>query len=220
MLQPSTLQFLAQLKKNNNKVWFDAHRDRYLAAKADFENLIQQIITEYGKVDPEIGHLQVKECVFRIFRDVRFSKDKTPYKVHFAAGFNKGGKRVHFPGYYLHIQPGGLTYCGGGIWHPDVADLKKIRQEIDYNFDEFTSILKEKKFKKLFGVLEEDDKLSRIPQGYEDSNPAAEYLKLKSYITGASFDDQALTSKGLVKKVVSTFFAIKPLIDFLGRALD
>ncbi|MCO6496611.1 MAG: DUF2461 domain-containing protein [Chitinophagaceae bacterium] len=220
MLQPSTVRFLSQLKRNNNKPWFDAHREQYLAAKEDFDNLVQEIINEYGKVDPEIGALQVKDCVFRIYRDIRFSKDKTPYKTHFAAGFNRGGKRVHFPGFYFHVQPGGLTYCGGGIWHPDNEELKKVRQEIDYNLEEFEAILNEKKFKKLFGPLEEDDKLTRAPKGYEEDNPAIEYLKLKSFITGVAFDDEALTHKGLVTKVVNTFKTMKPFIDFLSRALD
>lgn len=220
MLQPETIKFLSQLKRNNNKPWFDSHKEKYLAAKEDFEELVKQIIMGLGKADPDIGNLQYKSCIFRIYRDVRFSKDKTPYKTHFAARFARGGKEVHFPCYYLHIEPGGATDCGGGIWRPSNEDLKKVRQEIDYNFAEFRSIVQSNKFKKLFGGLEEEDALSRAPQGYGDDNPAIEYLKLKSFFAGAIFDDDILTSKNLVKKILSTFETTKPLIDFLCRALD
>ncbi len=220
MLQQSTIRFLTNLKKNNNKAWFDAHKDAYLDAKSDFEELVQRVIIEYRKTDVDIGALQVKDCVFRIYKDVRFSKDKTPYKTHLAAGFNLGGKKVHFPGYYFHAEPGGLSFCGGGIWHPDVPELKKIRQEIDYNFKEFKEVIEERKFKKLFDSLDSEEKLSRAPQGYDEDNPALEYLKLKNYIAGISISDQELTSGNLVKKIVSTFKAMKPLIDFLSRAIE
>lgn len=219
MIQPATLTFLRQLKRNNNKPWFDAHKDQYLAAKADFDQLVQQVIEQFGKVDPAIGGLQIKDCVFRIYKDVRFSKDKTPYKVNFAAGFNSGGKRVHLPGYYFHMEPGGNTFCGGGIWMPESDALKKIRQEIDYNFTEFEGILKERSFKKLFGALDDEGALSRPPQGYDAGNPAIDYLKMKSYIVGRSMDDATLQSSRLVKEIVHTFSTMKPLIDFLMRAL-
>lgn len=220
MLQPATLTFLRQLKRHNEKTWFDAHKEQYLAAKADFDAFVGQIIHAFGETDPDIGNLQVKDCIFRIYKDVRFSKDKTPYKTHFAAGFNRGGKKVHYPGYYFHAEPGGYTYCGGGIWHPATPELKQIRQEIDYNYDEFLSIVRDKKFTRLFGTLEEDDKLVRPPQGYEEDNPAIEYLKMRNYITGVGFTDEDLTSKTLVKKVTHAFTVMKPFIDFLGRALE
>ncbi|TAM98571.1 MAG: DUF2461 domain-containing protein [Chitinophagaceae bacterium] len=220
MLQPSTITFLRQLKRHNQKAWFDINKEKYLDAKADFENLVQQIIVEYGKIDPDIAALQVKDCVFRIYKDVRFSKDKTPYKTHFAAGINKGGKKVHFPGYYFHAEPGGYTYCGGGIWRPDAAELKKIRQEIDYNLEDFKSIIKDKRFLRLLGDLDDADTLVRAPQGYEEDNPAIKYLKMRSFITGVSFTDEELTSKELLKKIIHTFTVMKPFIDFLSTALE
>ncbi len=220
MLQPETIQFLTRLKRNNNKPWFDAHKNEYLAAKEDFEELVKQVITEFSKTDPDIGNLQYKNCIFRIYRDVRFRKDKTPYKTHLAARFARGGKEVHFPCYYMHIEPGGLSAFGGGIWRPANEELKMVRQEIDYNLKEFEAILHDRKFKKLFGQLEQDDKLSRAPQGYEDNDPAIEYLKLKSFFVEADIEDDILTSKQLIKKITSTFGTAKPLIDFLGRSLD
>lgn len=220
MLQANTIKFLKNLRKNNNKPWFDAHKNDYLAAKEDFEALVKEVIEVYSKTDTSLSGLQVKDCVFRIYKDVRFSKDKTPYKVSMAASFNKGGKKVHLPGYYLHIEPGGNCFCGGGIWLPDAPELKKIRQEIDYNFKAFRSIITEKTFGKLFGKMEDESALSRPPQGYDGDNPAIEYLRMKSYIVGRGFTDEELASSKLLKEVVKTFTAMKPLIDFLSRALD
>lgn len=220
MLQPYTVKFLKQLKKNNNKLWFDSHKKQYLAAKEDFEELVKQIIIRFGKIDADIGSLQYKNCIFRIYRDVRFSKDKTPYKTHLAARFTRNGQAVHFPTYYLHIEPGGMTDVGGGIWRPDTEELQKVRQEIDYNYKKFDSIVKSKKFQKYFDGLEQEDLLSRPPKGYDEDNPAIEYLKLKSFFAGTVLEDKDLTSENLVSKITSIFEATKPLVDFLCRALD
>ena len=114
MLQNSTIKFLKDLKKNNNKPWFDTNRKRYEDAKNDFENFIQAVIDAYGKKDKTIASLKAKDCVFRIYRDVRFCKDKTPYKTNFGASMNKGGKKVTGAGYYFHLEPGQL-FLGGGI---------------------------------------------------------------------------------------------------------
>ncbi len=220
MLLASTVKFLKNLRKNNNRPWFDAHRNDYLAAKEDFEALVKKVIEEYSKMDTSLAGLQVKDCVFRIYKDVRFSKDKTPYKVSMAASFNKGGKKVHLPGYYLHIEPGGNCFCGGGIWLPEAPELKKIRQEIDYNFKEFHSIITEKNFLKLFDKLEDEGALSRPPQGYDAGNPAIEYLKMKSYIVSRGFTDEELTSSRLLKEIIKTFSTMKPMIAFLQKAMD
>jgi uncharacterized protein (TIGR02453 family) len=220
MIQPKTLTFLRQLKKNNEKTWFDQHKEQYLAAKTDFEVLVARLIEGLGKTDPELGALRLKDCVFRIYKDVRFSHDKTPYKVHFAAGFIRGGKKVHYPGYYFHLEPGGNSYCGGGIWRPEAPELKKIRQEIDYNYEEFRSIVRGRKFLRLFGPLEDEDALVRPPQGYHEDNPAIEVLKFRNYIAGTGIDDALLTSPRLAGKILEIFATLSPLIDFLGRAGD
>lgn len=220
MLQPDTLRFLSQLKRNNNKPWFDAHKEKYLAAKSDFENLIQQIISGYGKSDADIGLLKVKDCVFRIYRDVRFSKNKNPYKNYFAAEIHKGGKKVYYPGFYISIEPGDHSFCGGGLWHPEGDYLKNVRQEIDYNFEAFRSILEAKKFRSLLGSLEQYDKLTRPPKGYDESNPAIEFLKLKSFIADVRLSDEDLISKDLVKKILNIFTAMKPFVDFLSSAME
>jgi uncharacterized protein (TIGR02453 family) len=222
MLQPATLKFLKDLEKNNNKPWFDDHRKFYDAAKADFAAFIQKVIDQHGKKDPTIKNLVAKDCMFRINRDIRFSKDKSPYKNNFGASMNKGGKQsISSAGYYFHLQPG-RSFAGGGIWMPSAEDLKKVRQEIDYNYADFKKIIKAKKFKDVYGDLSHDAefKLSRIPKGYDPSNPAAEYLKLKSFITMISLKDADLTSAELVKKTLTAFSALQPLVEFINRSLE
>src|SRR5690349_4720714 len=221
MIQQSALKFLKDLTKNNNKPWFEAHRAQYEAARADFGGFIQKVIDTYGKKDASIKHLTAKECMFRINRDVRFSKDKSPYKNNFGASINKGGKQATATGgYYFHLQPG-QAFCGGGIWMPEPEFLRKIRQEVDYNFKEFKSIIGSRKFKSVYGDVSHDAeyKLTRVPKGYEADNPAAEYLKLKSFVAMIEFKDSDLTSKGLLKKTVTAFETLKPLLNFMDRAM-
>lgn len=221
MLQSATLKFLKDLQKNNNKPWFDVNRKRYEAARADFASFIQQVIDKHGKKDPGIRNLVAKDCMFRINRDIRFSKDKSPYKNNFGASINKGGKQsIASAGYYFHLQPG-ASFTGGGIWMPAPEDLRKVRQEIDYNFNDFKKIIGSKAFKSVYGDLSHDAeyKLSRVPKGYEAENPAAEYLKLKSFVTMIPIRDTELTSKGLVEKTTKAFAALQPLVEFINHSL-
>ncbi|MFT3748306.1 MAG: DUF2461 domain-containing protein [Agriterribacter sp.] len=220
MLQQSTIQFLKSLEKNNNKPWFDANRPKYEIAKKDFENFIQELIDAYGKKDASVASLTAKECMFRINRDIRFSKDKTPYKKNFAASINRGGKKSTFAGYYFHLEPGN-SFIGGGIWMPMPAETQKIRQEIDYCFDEFKKIITAKKFTATYKTLDQDAelRLANVPKGYTKDNPAADYLKYKSWIAMRAFTDTELTAKDLVKKSVEAFVALQPLIEFLNRAI-
>lgn len=221
MLQTSTLTYIKKLQKNNNKPWFEENRLLFNEAKDDFEKLVKDIITSFGKVDADIAPVEAKNCIFRQYRDIRFSKDKTPYKTHMGASFDKGGKKSGFAGYYLHLEPGNKSMAGGGIWMPEAAQLKKIRQEIDYSWDEFSGIINQKDFKKVYGDLEHGEfKLSREPKGYEKDNPAIEYLKLKSLVAMQTLTDDDLVSKGLLQKIVSAFTALMPLIKFINRSLE
>ncbi|HEY4062007.1 MAG TPA: DUF2461 domain-containing protein [Puia sp.] len=220
MLQASTLKFLKDLKKNNNKPWFEKNKSVYLDAKEDLDVFVQQVIDGLGKTDPDIAPLQPKDCTYRIYRDVRFSKDKTPYKTHLGAYFNKGGKKMPTAGYYFHFEPG-RNMAGGGLWMPQAPDLNKVRQEIDYNFAEWVKILKSRSFTKTFPEgLGREDLLSRPPKGYDDENPAIEYLKLKSFIVTRSFTDAEMQSKSTLKEVLKTFVTMKEFIDFLNRSLE
>ncbi|MFT3902268.1 MAG: DUF2461 domain-containing protein [Niabella sp.] len=219
MLQPATIKFLQALADTNHKPWFDAHRSEYEAARMDFIDFVQHVIDKFSEKEPKIGHLRAKDCLFRINRDVRFSKDKSPYKRNFAASINAEGKKSPKAGYYLHVEPGN-SFVGGGVWQPLPEHLAKIRQEIDYNLQDFEKLVKNAKFQKLYGGLsvEEGQFLSRVPKGYEPDNPAAEYLKHKSFVAMAAVSDAQLTGKGLLKQVTDAFEAIKPLNDFINEA--
>jgi len=218
MLQATTVTFLRQLGKNNNKPWFDAHRTEYETAKADFEVFVQQLLDGVAVGEPVFKEQKPKDCIFRIFRDVRFSKDKTPYKPNFGAFFSKGGRKYPGAGYYVHIEPGGKSFAGGGLWQPETPILKSVRQEIDYNFAEFDKIVSDKKFGKLFGKVS-GEQLKSLPQGYKDDNPAIEYLKMKSFVVMHPLDDETLTSKSFAKNTVGVFTAMRPFAEFLNRAV-
>lgn len=221
MIQPSTISFLEKLKKNNNKPWFDENRVAYETAKEDFEKFVASVLGKLGMIDQSVADLKPRDCTFRINRDIRFSKDKTPYKTNFAMYIAKGGKKTRYGGYYFHCEPGG-AFLAGGIWMPMAPELKKLRQEIDYNWKEFRAIVSGKKFSQTFVDLEKtgETSLVRPPKGYEEENPAIEYLKLKSFIATTQVPDPALTSKDLEKKLLDHFKTIKPLVDFLNRGIE
>ncbi|HEY4335162.1 MAG TPA: DUF2461 domain-containing protein [Puia sp.] len=220
MLQVSTLKFLKDLKKNNNKPWFEKNKSVYLDAKEDMDLFVQQVIEGFSKTDPEIATLHPKDCTYRIYRDVRFSPDKTPYKTHMGAYLNKGGKKVPTAGYYLHIEPGG-SMAGGGLWMPQAPELSKVRQEIDYSLAEWTKILGDRNFKKNFAEgLGQEDMLTRPPKGYDDQNPAIEYLKLKSFIVTRNFTDDEVRSSAFLKEILKTFASMTPFVRFLNQAIE
>ncbi len=219
MLQPGTLSFLQKLAKNNNKEWFDQHRDDYAGAKEDYEMLVTEILRGLAATEPLFKEQKAKDCIFRIFRDVRFSKDKTPYKPNFGAFFSRGGRKFPGAGYYLHLEPGGKSFAGGGLWMPEPPILKSVRQEVDYNFAEFKKIIEDKKFKKYFSKIE-GEQLVKLPQGYSPDNAAAEYLRHKSFVVTHKLDDVTISSKGMAKKAMEVFSSMKPFIDFLNRSLD
>ncbi len=222
MLQKTTLSFLKELKKNNTKEWFDTNRKKYEAAKADFAALTNAVIHGLGKKDPFVASLLAKDCTFRINRDVRFSKNKDPYKTNMGMYLSRGGKKSLFSGYYFHLEPGGNSFMGGGLYMPEPDVIKKVRQEIDYNWDEFNKIIGQKKFKTVYKELQREEGmvLSREPKGYEKDNPAIEYIKLKSWVATAPVTDQLLTSDHLVKEIVAAFETLQPMIIFLNKAIE
>lgn len=222
MLHPKTIQFLVKLKKNNSREWFNQHRDDYDSAKENFIELVNQILTQVGKIDQDLSVLTYKDCIFRINRDVRFSKNKDPYKNNMAAYFVKGGKKSWLAGYYFHCEPGGKSFIGGGLYGGEPDQIKKVRQEIDYNWSAFKGILQHKQFKKMFGDLSRQEGMSLIrePKGYEKDNPAIDYIKLKNFIVSVPVADEELTDKVLVKKIITAFSTMQPLLQFLNRAME
>ncbi|MDX2130415.1 MAG: DUF2461 domain-containing protein [Chloroherpetonaceae bacterium] len=224
MLQPSTLNFLRNLKKNNHKEWFDKNREKYEAAKEDFHGLVQEVIIGLSLQDKEIAaaNLQVKDCTFRINRDVRFSKDKSPYKSHFAASFNRDKKKMeNSAGYYLHIEPSIQNFIAGGIYMPMPPRLNELRQLISKEFDAWEKIVSEKGFKKSFPKgVDGIQTLTRPPKGFSEDDPAVEYLKMKSYLVEAELTQDDILSKNLGKKILSGFKAMQPMIEFLNQKVN
>lgn len=222
MIQLSTISFLEKLKKNNNKPWFEKHREEYLSSKNDFENFVQQLISTISIFDSDIKELQPKNCTFRINRDIRFSKDKTPYKTNMGASFNRGGKKSIFAGYYFHLEPGEKSFAGGGLWMPMPPDLKKLRQEIDYCLPEFSKILNAPSFRTQYNgiTMEKDQMLVNVPKGYDKENPAAKFLKLKSFTAIKNIPDHQLTSHNLASDASKIFKALTPLVKFINRAFE
>jgi uncharacterized protein (TIGR02453 family) len=221
MIQPSTLSYLKKLARNNNKEWFDKHRTEYDAVKKNFELVVQEAVDRHSKIDPDLTGLEAKKCIFRINRDVRFSKDKTPYKTNLGASMSRGGKKSVFADYYMHIEPG-KSFVGGGMWMPEAVDLRKVRQEIDYCWDEFNRIVSSPGFRKYYGTLYRSDgvEMTRVPQGFEKDNPAAAFLKLKHIIGIYEMPDEDVTSKGFINKVLNAYKALMPMVKFLNRALE
>lgn len=222
MLQPATLRFLKGLARNNHKEWLDAHRTDYESAKADFHQLVEHLLRSLDKNEPVLSSLQPKDCIFRINRDVRFSKDKSPYKTNMGASIKAGGKKSLLAGYYVHIEPGGKSFVGGGLYMPEPATLHQVRQEIDYSWDEFSRLLRAPGFKKSYGSLEkwEGMVLSREPKGYEKDNPAIEFLKMKSFVATMPLTDQQLVEKNLLRTLLQALNNLRPLLQFMNRAIE
>jgi len=210
--------FLKDLSVNNNREWFAENKFRYEASRSAFISLVTSLHKEISVFDENIRILDPKECIFRIFRDVRFSKDKSPYKTNFGAYMNLNGKKVNNGGYYFHLEPGNSFLCGG-IYMPQPSVLKLLRQDVYYNFDEFNRIISEKKFKDYFGDVS-GSKLQRLPPEFPKEFRGAEYLKLKDYLAMHPYDPEQFNEKELIAYVAKVFRAMKPLNDFLNRAVS
>jgi len=220
MQNEKIFSFLKALKKNNNREWFEKNKHKYLDAKAEFEFLVHDLIKGISKFDKKINpDTEAKDCVFRIYKDVRFSKDKTPYKTHFGAYFSPGGRKSSEAGYYFHLEPGSV-FLAGGNWQPEPAQLNAIRQEIDYNGGKLTSILNSKNFKKYFDGLSEEDKLKTVPKGFDKDHKHLEFLKLKSFIAYSKFTDKKVAANDFYKQVCDGYKAMYPFIAFLREAAD
>ena len=214
-----TFKFLKDLSKNNNKEWFTANKKRYEVAKADFEAFVTDMVKNMAKFDPPIGNLEPKKCIFRIYRDTRFSKDKTPYKSNMGANFSVSPSKIHdYAGYYIHIEPG-KSFLAGGAYEPQSPWINNIRQEIDYNTKEFKKIISAAPFKKNFGEIK-GDKLKTVPKGFPKDHPELSLLQYKSFLLVHDVDDKLVTSDGFMKHLVDVYKSMKPFNDFLNRAAE
>jgi uncharacterized protein (TIGR02453 family) len=206
------------LKDNNYREWFNENKQWYERSRADFEQLVSKVVGAVATFDPEIGYLDPKKCIFRIYRDVRFSIDKSPYKTHFGAVMHPAGM-AKTSGYYLHIDPAEcLLTCGHYMLPPD--QLKKMRKGIYDDFETFQSIIGKKTFKKEFGDLYRDeDALRRVPNGFDSNHPAAEYMKLKHFYVQKQVSQEEVFSSGFVDYAVSIYKQMQPLSEFLNDLL-
>ncbi|MFT3979357.1 MAG: DUF2461 domain-containing protein [Ferruginibacter sp.] len=220
MITKNILRFLSSIKKNNNKAWLDANRSLYDTSKEEFTAEVAEILKGIATFDNAYSNLTPKDCMFRLNRDIRFSKEKHPYKTNYAAYFNPAGKKGEGAGYYFHLEPG-KSFAAAGLWQPPTGHLANIRQEIDYNLAEWRKIVSNKKFREIFNQgFDKSESLVRAPKGYEENNPGIEFLKMKSFIVSRSFTDEELQDKNFSRQLVKTFESAKPLVDFINRSMD
>jgi len=209
----STLKFLADLRRHNDRLWFAENRSRYEAAREDLYLFVQAVIDEIVKFDPIFKGLEAKNCIYRINRDIRFTNDKTIYKTNFGAFMVRGGNGDRFPGYYLHIEPG-QSFISGGSYIPPAPWLKAIRERIAIEGDNLVKILNNREFRKYFNGLE-GEKLKLPPRGFSKDHPHIELIKMKSFLTEKPLTDSEVVDPGFFEVVTGAFRAMKPLNDFL-----
>ena len=218
-ISKATFQFLKDLKENNDRDWFTANKDRYQSAKEEFDHFINALISEIAKFDPHIAHFTAKDCVFRIYRDVRFSKDKSPYKTHFGAHVTSAPKKseIHTrAGYYIHLEPG-ASMLAGGAYLPESKWLRSIREKIYSETKDFKKILHSKTFKETFGELE-GEKLQRPPKDFPADHPEIELLKHKSFLATHKLKDKEVLASDFLDHSSKVFKALAPFDAFLNAA--
>ncbi len=221
MITQEALQFIDDLKANNNTEWMHANKKRYENFKKDYHAMIANLLLEMKPLDKNLELLEIKNCTFRINRDIRFSKDKSPYKTNIGMWLSTNKNRKNSPGYYIHYEKG-ASFIAGGVWCPEVEELKKIRKEIEFFHEDLLAIVENKNFKSGFEALsrEENNVLKKAPKGYDPNHEAIEFLKLKSFTASQKIDDKLFTDKDLSKKLAEKLIVLKPLNEFLNRALD
>lgn len=219
MITTATLAFLSDLAANNERTWFESNKKRFEAAKKEVAATVTDLIAGLAVHDGDIAGLEAKDCVFRIFRDVRFSHDKAPYKTNMGAWMARGGRKSVFAGYYFHVEAGGNSFLAGGCYQPEAPVLKAIREDIDYQPENLRAIIEAPEFKKLFGGLE-GEVLRSAPKGYEKDHPAIDLLKHKSFVVSRKFSDAELLSPDFVKEAIRTYAAMMPLTQLLNRAIQ
>jgi uncharacterized protein (TIGR02453 family) len=216
-IKQSTIEFLKGIKVNNNRDWFIRNKRAYIEAKENFETFIQQIINSIVLFDSDIKGIEVKNCVYRFNRDIRFTNDKSPYKSHFGAYIVRGGKvnGDKCAGYYIHVEPGN-NLIAGGAYMPPTAWLTEIRQKIDYDPDRFIMIINSREFKRYFGTIM-GEKLKKAPKGFPNDHPNIELLKYKSYLLSNEVSDKLVTSADFFEYIINVSKAMKPFNDFLNE---
>lgn len=219
MIAPETLSFLKKLAKNNDREWFQANKKAFDAAQDNMTAFAGYLIGEIGKFDDAVAGLDPKSCVFRIYRDTRFSKDKSPYKRNLGAYIAPGGRKSMLPGYYFHVEPG-RSFIAGGKHNPDGSELLKIRTAIADNTAEFLKIVDRKTFRDTFGSMS-GERLKTVPKGFDPAHKAIEYLKLKEFMAWTEFkNNNLLMSPKFPKQLIKMTKEMYPLVLFLRKGLS
>jgi uncharacterized protein (TIGR02453 family) len=218
MLAKATVDFLKDLDKSNNREWFNANKEKFVAANDNIIAIAGDLIGRIAKFDPAVAGIEPGSCVFRIYRDVRFSKDKSPYKTNLGAFIAPGGKKAMMPGYYFHIQPG-MFFAAAGKHMPDSGELLKIRKAIEARSNEFRKVVEAKAFRGRFGDLD-GDRLIKPPKGFPADHEAIEYLKLKSFTVSEQFTSTDALSADYPKMLAASFKSAFPLVTFLRKSLS
>lgn len=218
MLQQKSLDFLSQLRDHNDREWFDTNRKWYETTKKDVEQLVNQLLGGLSEIDGSLIGLEAKSVMFRIFKDVRFSKDKSPYKTNLGAWMAGGGKNSMNAGFYLHIEPGGKSFLAGGSYMPPANVLKAIREAIDDDHEGLREILGKPSFVKAWGQLE-GETLRSAPKGYDKDHPAIDLLRHKSLVVSHKISDDELVSPKFVNNALLVYKEMQPLLVFLNRAI-
>jgi len=221
MLTKEAIQFIEDLGKNNATEWMHANKKRYESYKKDYHAFIASLLDDMKKLDHSLEPLEVKNCTFRINRDIRFSKDKSPYKTNIGAWFSTNKNRKNSPGYYIHFEKGN-SFIAGGVWCPEASELKKIRQEIAFFYEDLEQIVSNDLFIREFKTItrEPENVLKTAPKGFEPNHPAIEFLKLKSFTCSQKIDDKVFMEKDFSKKIAQKLIVLQPLNNFLNRALE
>ncbi|MHC1703547.1 MAG: DUF2461 domain-containing protein [Tenuifilaceae bacterium] len=214
----SSLEFLQQLKQNNNREWFADNKSWFQKSSDEFKTFTNHLILGINNFDDFVGIIDPKDCIFRIYRDVRFSPNKEPYKTNFGAYISKGGRKGIYAGYYFHLDAES-SFASGGIYMAEPDVMKQIREDIEIYSDEFLAIVNDKKFASTFSFFE-NEKLKRVPQGFDKDSPMAEFLKFKHITPYRTISDKEICSNNLLKTTLDIYKTLKPLNDFLNRSVS
>jgi uncharacterized protein (TIGR02453 family) len=217
-LLPGVFKFLTAIENNNNREWFSQNKGLYESALKNVQDFVRAVIEEISVFDASVGDQEAKKCIYRIYRDIRFSPDKRPYKIHFGAYIAPHGKQSNNAGYYLHIQDG-LSFIGGGLWCPENAMLKTIREEIYYAPEELHQILENKKFKSMAGGLMDIDTLKRPPRNYPADFPYIKLLQYRHFCTERAVDNSEVLAPDFLGKCIQTYKSIFPLVDYMNKLI-
>ncbi len=212
------LKFLEQLKNNNSKEWMDENKVLFHQNRDAFWKDAEDILGFVKTLEPRMVNLELKNCIFRQNRDIRFSANKNPYKINFSAYYAIGGKKSILPGYYIHIEPN-ASFLAAGLWMPEKEVLRKVREEIDYSGDEFLNILNEPDFKKSFSELM-DDQLKTAPKNYPKDHIYAQVLKYKSFIVQFPLKDSEIKNKSYIQTTKQKFQLAQNFVNYLTKAIE